>query len=73
MLRFPWNCVLGFPPLLGTDPAPAAAKLSQEAIVICASDHLQQSTLTAKFRKEEKKEVEGEKDKTEASSIPVGT
>lgn len=36
-------------------------------------DHLQQSTLTAKSRKEEKKEAEGEKDKTEASSAPVGT
>lgn len=34
-----------------------ATTLSQEAIVICASDSSEGSTLTEKFRKEKKKEV----------------
>lgn len=54
-LRFSSNSVLGVPGLLGTGPWPSAANRSQEAIVICASDSVQLSPLTATFRNEKKK------------------
>ena len=58
---------------LGTHPSPADTTVSQEAIVICTSDSLRWSTLTATFRKEKKKRSVGERDETQAFNILVGT
>lgn len=65
--------MLGSPPPLGMGPQPVAANLSQEAIVLYASDSVQWRPLTATMEEEKESECRVKRTKRRFSHNLVGT